>query len=77
MNALIVTNPFGGHDIGHRITDPGEIEAVLSGENARDVVASEHAESTQPADVVQSQHADAAKAGPAPGAPQANTTQED
>ena len=63
MNALIVTNPFGGHDIGHRITDPGEIEAVLSGENARDVV--------------QSQHADAAKAGPAPGAPKANTTQED
>ncbi|MFO0906779.1 MAG: hypothetical protein U0835_00165 [Isosphaeraceae bacterium] len=42
MRILIVTNPFGGHETGHRITDAEEIEAVLAGEHARDVVAADH-----------------------------------
>ena len=39
---LVVTNPFGGRSHGDRITDPAEIEAVLSGENAHHVVQSDH-----------------------------------
>ncbi len=42
MKVLIVTNPFGGRETGARITDPGEIETVLSGEHAHSVVQSDH-----------------------------------
>ena len=42
MNVLVVINPFGGFENGHRITDPNEIEAVLAGEHAHDVVQSDH-----------------------------------
>lgn len=42
MNVLVVINPFGGHETGHRITDPSEIEAVLAGEHAHHVVRSDH-----------------------------------
>lgn len=38
MNALVVTNPFGGREKGSKIIDPAEIAAVLAGENAQDVV---------------------------------------
>ena len=42
MKVLVVTSPFGGHEIGHRITDPDEIEEVASGEHAHHVVPSDH-----------------------------------
>jgi hypothetical protein len=41
-NVLVVTNPFGGHDKGHRITDPEEIEAILASEHAHHVVQASH-----------------------------------
>ena len=40
---LVVTNPFGGHSRGDRITDPKEIAQVLAGENAHHVIQSDHA----------------------------------
>jgi hypothetical protein len=42
MNTLVVTNPFGGHAAGDRITDPSEIESILAGGNAHDVVRAVH-----------------------------------
>jgi hypothetical protein len=42
MNVLVVTNPFGGRATGESVTDAAEIAEILSGEHARDVVASEH-----------------------------------
>jgi hypothetical protein len=45
---LVVTNPFGGLSHGDRITDPTEIEKVLSGENAHYVVRSDHADVQAP-----------------------------
>lgn len=42
MRVLIVTNPFGGHDTGHRITDPSRIEKTLAGEHAHHVVQADH-----------------------------------
>ena len=55
MNVLVVTNPFGGHGIGHCITDPAEIARVLAGENAHHVVPSYHdiepAEEVKPLDI--------------------------
>jgi hypothetical protein len=45
---LVVTNPFGGLSQGDRITDPAEIEAVLSGENAHHVVRADHADVPAP-----------------------------
>lgn len=44
MNVLVVKNPFGGKEIGDPITDPAEIEAILAGEHAHDVVRADHAE---------------------------------
>ena len=48
MKTLVVTNPFGGRDIGTVVTDPAEIAAILNGEHARDVVASETADPEAP-----------------------------
>ena len=45
MKVLVVHNPFGGHEIGHAISDPAEIERVLAGEQAHHVVAAEHPDS--------------------------------
>ena len=42
MRVLVVTSDFGGHEIGSKITDAAEIEAVLAGENAAKVVQSDH-----------------------------------
>ncbi len=38
MYELIVTRPFGLRTPGYHITDPAEIDAVLSGPNANAVV---------------------------------------
>ena len=46
MRVLVVTNEFGGHAKGHRITDEAEIEAVLNGEHAHHVVAADHPDET-------------------------------
>ena len=35
---LIVVRPFGGHNVGDVITDPGQIREAVRGEHARDVV---------------------------------------
>lgn len=35
---LIVTQPFGGRDVGDRIEDPATVEQVLAGGNAHHVV---------------------------------------
>ena len=45
---LVVTNPFGGLSHGDRITDPAEIDTVLSGENAHHVVRPDHADVPAP-----------------------------
>ena len=42
MIVLVVTNPFGGRNLGERITDPNEIEEVLSSEHAHHVVRADH-----------------------------------
>ncbi|MBB3213432.1 hypothetical protein FHW67_002724 [Herbaspirillum sp. Sphag1AN] len=34
---LVVAHPFGDYERGSAITDPAEIEAVMSGENAHHV----------------------------------------
>jgi len=39
---LVVTNPFGDHKRGDRITDPKEIAKVLAGGNAHHAVQAEH-----------------------------------
>jgi hypothetical protein len=39
---LVVHNPFGGFEKGHRITDPAAIEEILAGEHAYHVVPSDH-----------------------------------
>lgn len=41
---LVVINPFGGHDRGHRITDDAEIEKILASEQAHHVVQTDHAD---------------------------------
>ena len=46
MRVLVVINEFGGHAKGHRITDEDEIEAILDGEHAHHVVASDHPDET-------------------------------
>lgn len=38
MLALVVTNPFGGHEKGDQITDPDQIKEILEGEHAHHVV---------------------------------------
>jgi hypothetical protein len=43
-NVLVVTNPFGGHVRGDRITDPHEIEQILEGEHASHVIRANHAD---------------------------------
>lgn len=50
MNVLVVTNPFGGHEIGHRITDPTEVAEILAGEHAHHVVRAVHSDSTDNAE---------------------------
>ena len=42
MKVLVVTNPFGGHEKGHRITDSAEIDKILAGEHAHHVVQADH-----------------------------------
>ncbi len=42
MNVLVVTNPFKSHEVGHRITDPEEMQAILGGEHAHHVVRADH-----------------------------------
>ncbi len=42
MKVLVVTNPFGGHEKGHRIADPAEIEKISGGEHAYHVVRADH-----------------------------------
>ena len=44
MRVLTVTNPFGGHALGDRITDPAEVKAILAGEHSQHVVAAEQAD---------------------------------
>lgn len=44
---LVVNNPFGGRNKGDRITDPKEIEKVLAGEQAHNVVQSNHSDLDQ------------------------------
>lgn len=44
MKVLVVVNPFGGRAIGDRISSSDEITAVLAGENAHHVIASDHAD---------------------------------
>ncbi|QEL18718.1 hypothetical protein [Limnoglobus roseus] len=39
---LVVTNPFGGRAAGERITDPQEMEQILAGEHAGNVVRANH-----------------------------------
>ncbi len=39
---LVVTNPFGGHEKGTRITSPEEISEILAGEHAHHVVQADH-----------------------------------
>ena len=41
MQILVVTNPFGGKEVGDKITDAKEIESILAGENSHDVVMSD------------------------------------
>ena len=41
---LVVTNPFEGRSRGDRITDPEEMEEILSGEHAHHVVRADHAD---------------------------------
>ena len=48
MKTLVVTNPFGGKEFGDTISDPKEIEAILSGEHAHDVVQAENADEPKP-----------------------------
>ncbi len=42
MKVLVVTSPFGGREIGERITDEDEIDETLDGEHAHHVVAADH-----------------------------------
>ena len=42
MKVLVVTSPFGGHEVGHRVTDGGEIRDILGGEHANKVVQADH-----------------------------------
>ena len=42
MRVLVVTSPFGGHEVGSRITDPKQIEEILKGEQAHRVVQADH-----------------------------------
>jgi hypothetical protein len=44
MNTLVVTNPFGGHAAGDRITDPVEIASILAGGHAHHAVRADHAD---------------------------------
>lgn len=37
MKALVVKNPFGGHQRGATVTDPQQVEQILASENAHDV----------------------------------------
>ena len=38
MYTLVVTNPFGGREIGEKITDTDEIKAILASEHGHHVV---------------------------------------
>jgi hypothetical protein len=42
MKILVVTNPFGGRELGERITDRTEIAKILAGEHAHHVVQADH-----------------------------------
>ena len=48
MKVLVVTNPFGGREVGATITDAAEIEATLAGEHAHHVVKAEHPDAPKP-----------------------------
>ncbi len=39
MKKLVVTNPFGGHEIGAEITDPQLVNDILANEHSSRVVA--------------------------------------
>ncbi len=42
MIALIVINPFGGKQVGDRITDEDTVEEILAGGNVHNVVQADH-----------------------------------
>ena len=42
MKKLVVTNPFGGHEIGAEITDPQRVNDILANEHAHHVVQVAH-----------------------------------
>lgn len=42
MKKLVVTTRFGGYQVGDHITDPREINDLLSNEHSAHVVAAEH-----------------------------------
>lgn len=44
MRVLVVTNPFGDHKRGSRISDPDQIAEILAGEHAHHVVQADHAD---------------------------------
>ena len=48
MKVLVVTNPFGGMEVGETVTDAAEIEATLSGEHSGHVVQADHPDSPKP-----------------------------
>jgi hypothetical protein len=48
MRVLVVKGAFGGHSRGSRIIDPAEIDKILAGENAHQVIQSNHPDEVQP-----------------------------
>ena len=48
MRVLTVTNPFGGHALGDRITDPAEVKEILAGEHSQHVVQTVPADKSKP-----------------------------
>ena len=49
MRDLIVREPFGGRQIGDRITDRGSVKEILDGPNAHHVIAVAHVDKADPA----------------------------